>query len=63
MQAVFFLFIAVEAGKICYTEQDHLRTEDTDMELDLIRAADPKVAEAIELELNRQRTHIELIAS
>ncbi len=33
------------------------------MELDLIRAADSKVAEAIELELNRQRTHIELIAS
>ena len=33
------------------------------MELDLIRAADPEVAEAIELELNRQRTHIELIAS
>ena len=33
------------------------------MELDLIRAADPKVAEAIELELNRQRTHLELIAS
>ena len=33
------------------------------MELDLIREADPQVAEAIELELNRQRTHIELIAS
>ena len=33
------------------------------MELDLIRSADPEVAEAIELELNRQRTHIELIAS
>ena len=33
------------------------------MELDLIRKADPQVAEAIELELNRQRTHIELIAS
>ena len=33
------------------------------MELDLIRAADPEVTEAIELELNRQRTHIELIAS
>ena len=33
------------------------------MELDLIRSADPQVAEAIEQELNRQRTHIELIAS
>ena len=33
------------------------------MELELIREADPQVAEAIELELNRQRTHIELIAS
>ena len=33
------------------------------MELDLIRQADPEVAEAIELELNRQRTHVELIAS
>ena len=33
------------------------------MEMELIRAADPQVAEAIELELNRQRTHIELIAS
>ena len=33
------------------------------MELDLIRQADPQTAEAIELELNRQRTHIELIAS
>ena len=33
------------------------------MELDLIRKADPAVADAIELELNRQRTHIELIAS
>ncbi len=33
------------------------------MEMDLIRAADPAVAEAIELELSRQRTHIELIAS
>ncbi len=33
------------------------------MELEVIRAADPAVAEAIELELNRQRTHIELIAS
>ena len=33
------------------------------MELDLIRNADPQVAEAIELELDRQRTHIELIAS
>ncbi len=33
------------------------------MELELIRSADPEVAEAIELELNRQRTHIELIAS
>ena len=33
------------------------------MEIELIRKADPQVAEAIELELNRQRTHIELIAS
>ena len=33
------------------------------MELDLIRTADKEVADAIELELNRQRTHIELIAS
>ena len=33
------------------------------MELELIRSVDPEVAEAIELELNRQRTHIELIAS
>ena len=33
------------------------------MELDIIRAADPELTEAIELELNRQRTHIELIAS
>ena len=33
------------------------------MELELIRKADPQVAEAIEKELNRQRTHIELIAS
>ena len=33
------------------------------MELELIRKTDPQVAEAIELELNRQRTHIELIAS
>ena len=33
------------------------------MELDVIRAADPAVCEAIEQELERQRTHIELIAS
>ena len=33
------------------------------MELERIRQADPEVAGAIELELNRQRTHIELIAS
>ena len=33
------------------------------MELELIRQADPEVAEAIGLELNRQRTHVELIAS
>lgn len=33
------------------------------MELDVIRAADPAIAEAIDLELGRQRTHIELIAS
>ena len=33
------------------------------MELDIIRNADPAVAAAIEAELERQRTHIELIAS
>ncbi len=33
------------------------------MELDVIRRADPAIADAIELELNRQRSHIELIAS
>ena len=33
------------------------------MEIELIRRADPETAAAIELELNRQRTHIELIAS
>ena len=33
------------------------------MDLELIRRADPEVAEAIELELGRQRNHIELIAS
>ena len=33
------------------------------MELELIRQVDPQVAEAIQLELDRQRTHIELIAS
>ena len=33
------------------------------MELELIRQTDPQVADAIGLELNRQRTHIELIAS
>ena len=33
------------------------------MHLDIIRAADPELTDAIELELNRQRTHIELIAS
>ena len=33
------------------------------MELEMIRKTDPQVAKAIELELNRQRTHIELIAS
>ncbi len=33
------------------------------MELDIIRNTDPEVAQAIEDELNRQRTHIELIAS
>ena len=36
---------------------------DLTMELELIRQADPEVADAIELELNRQRTHVELIAS
>lgn len=33
------------------------------MELNVIRKADPAVCEAIEAELQRQRTHIELIAS
>ena len=33
------------------------------MELEVIRQADPAVAEAIDQELDRQRTHIELIAS
>ena len=33
------------------------------MELDIIRAADPEIAAAIESELSRQRSHIELIAS
>ncbi len=33
------------------------------MELDVIRKADPAVCDAIEAELQRQRTHIELIAS
>ena len=33
------------------------------MELELIRKADPEIAEAIGLELERQRSHIELIAS
>ncbi|MDO5435849.1 MAG: serine hydroxymethyltransferase [Clostridia bacterium] len=33
------------------------------MELNLIRAEDPELTDAIELELGRQRTHIELIAS
>ena len=33
------------------------------MELETIRKVDPAVADAIELELNRQRTHVELIAS
>ena len=33
------------------------------MDFDTIRRTDPEIAEAIEKELNRQRTHIELIAS
>ena len=33
------------------------------MQLDIIRRADPAVADAVEAELNRQRSHIELIAS
>ena len=33
------------------------------MELDIIRRTDPEIAQAIEDELNRQRSHIELIAS
>ena len=39
------------------------RMEAKAMELDVIRAADPEVCAAIEQELDRQRTHIELIAS
>ncbi|MBQ3156820.1 MAG: serine hydroxymethyltransferase [Clostridia bacterium] len=37
--------------------------EESAMELDVIRSADPAIADAIEAELERQRTHIELIAS
>ncbi len=33
------------------------------MELELLRAADPEICDAIEMELHRQRTHIEFIAS
>ena len=33
------------------------------MEMEIIRQADPEIAEAIEAELERQRSHIELIAS
>lgn len=33
------------------------------MNFDLIRQTDPEIADAIEMELNRQRNHIELIAS
>lgn len=33
------------------------------IQFDLIRATDPQVAEAMELELKRQRDHLELIAS
>ena len=33
------------------------------MEIEMIRSVDPEIAEAIELELDRQRTHIEMIAS
>ena len=33
------------------------------MRLEHLKREDPEVAEAIELELNRQRTHLELIAS
>lgn len=33
------------------------------MNFELIRQVDPQVADAIELELERQRAHIELIAS
>ena len=33
------------------------------MELDIIRMTDPEIASAIEMELERQRSHIELIAS
>ena len=46
-----------------YTVNDTTSWRTRQMELELIRSADPEVAEAIELELNRQRTHIELIAS
>lgn len=37
--------------------------EGTMIQFDLIRATDPQVAEAMELELKRQRDHLELIAS
>ena len=44
-------------------EGDTTREDEAYMEMELIRKADPELAAAMELELNRQRTHIELIAS
>ena len=52
--------------EICYTDSVRFlvgKKGDFAMELELIRQADPEVAEAIGLELERQRTHVELIAS
>ena len=46
-----------------YNRQEKMISEDYDMELNIIRQADPAVCDAIEAELQRQRTHIELIAS
>lgn len=48
--------------KIMYNAKK-TRKEACSMELDVIRNSDPAVADAIGAELERQRTHIELIAS
>ena len=39
------------------------RKEGMSMEMETIRREDPEIAKAIEMELERQRSHIELIAS